>query len=358
MLIQRSVLGEVISTFLGALAVTTGLAFFMVSIRFLQRTPGVGMGFLVELFPLFFPLSLQFTVPLSMLTAVAMAFNRIAGDGELTALAAAGVPLRVVARPVLVFASLVALRAFLLTDVASPFAAERLRKAHRDLPHQLQTTFRSGLCDLDLGRGRISFESFDGQEFHDVCVEYRQHDALELWRAKTGSIAITPDDQVVIALEHVQRVLPIVRDRGEAYPAAGEVVVERSLAEIVADAGRRRRSSSLKAWELAYTAARAAPYGRASALSAGEELARRSALAGSAFFFALIAIPLGVRSARGGRIAAFLFAVGPVLLVYFPLVITATNFARNGSVPAFPALWAGNAVLGVLGLALMARRVR
>ena len=61
------------------------------------------MGFLVEIFPLFFPLALQFTVPLSMLFATVMTFNRVSGDGELTSLAACGIPLRVIARPVLAF---------------------------------------------------------------------------------------------------------------------------------------------------------------------------------------------------------------------------------------------------------------
>ena len=85
-------------------------------------------------------------------------------------------PLGTLARPVLAFAAVIALAAFILTDLASPFAAARLNTARRDLIYQLQTSFRAGLCDLDLGRGRISFESFDGRDFADVCVEWRTSD--------------------------------------------------------------------------------------------------------------------------------------------------------------------------------------
>ncbi|MCZ6785614.1 MAG: LptF/LptG family permease, partial [Planctomycetota bacterium] len=129
MLLGRSVLSEVGRNFLTALVSTTGMAFFVISITFLRRTPGVGMGLLVEVFPLFFPLALQFTVPLAMLTGTILTFGRMAGDGELTAMAAAGISLQMVFRPALAFAALVSLASLLLSDVAAPFAARQLRAA-------------------------------------------------------------------------------------------------------------------------------------------------------------------------------------------------------------------------------------
>jgi lipopolysaccharide export LptBFGC system permease protein LptF len=353
MLIARTVLGEVLRNLAAGLVVTTGMAFFFLSVRFLERSPGVGLGFLVEIFPLFFPLALQFTVPLAMLAGTVMTFSRMAADGELAALHASGVPLRAVARPVLALAAVVALLAFLLTDVASPFAASRLRAAQRDLPEQLKTAFRSGLCDLDLGKGRISFESYDGGDFRDVCVEWRAEDAVELWRAERGSIAITPDDRVVIALKRVQRVQPWQREAAELFPAARDIVVDRSLADLVRASSRRSRTS-MTAAELAYVGARK----RDGSNSANEELARRSALAGSAFFYALVGIPLGVLAARGGRIGAFLFAIAPVAAIYLPLVVAMSGLARKGKVAAFPALWAGNALLLAAGIAMLLRLAR
>ena len=177
MLIGRSVLSEVGRNFLVSLTTTTGLAFFVLSITFLERTPGVGMGFLVEMFPLFFPLALQFTVPLAVLTSVVLTFGRMQGDGELTTLSAAGVRLGTIVRPVLACAALVALAALCLTDISAPFASGRLRAARRNIIPQLITSMRAGLRDLDFGGGgRISFESFDGRHFTDVCLEWRDAD--------------------------------------------------------------------------------------------------------------------------------------------------------------------------------------
>jgi len=353
MLIARTVLAEVLRNFVAGLVVTTGLAFFLLSIRFLDRSPGIGVGFLVEVFPLFFPLALQFTVPLAMLAGTVMTFSRMTADGELAALQANGIPVRLVGRPVLAVAAVVALLAFLLTDLASPFAESRLRAAQRDLPQQLKTAFRSGLCDLDLGKGRISFESFEGGDFTDVCLEWRTGDAVELWRAQRGSIAITPDDRVVIALKSVQRVLPWHREKTELFPAARDVAVEWSLSDLMSRSGRRV-SSAMKASELAYVGAR----GRDGSNSANEELARRTALAGSAFFYALVGIPLGIFAARGGRVGAFLFAIAPVVAIYLPFVVAMSGLARNGKLPAFPALWAANVLLLLAGGALHLKLAR
>ncbi|MHC4549027.1 MAG: LptF/LptG family permease [Planctomycetota bacterium] len=359
MLIVRSVLGEVGRNFLMALAATTGIVFFLLSIRFMQRTPGVGMGFLVEIFPLFFPMALQYTVPLAVLTGVVLTFSRLALDGELVALHASGVPLHTLARPVLAAAAVVALGAFLMTDLAAPFAAERLRAARRNVPQQLKTSFRAGLCDLDLEKGRISFESFRGGTFTDVCVEWRRTpEELELWRAERGSIAITEDERVVIELRNVQRVLPWGTEKGEIFLAAGDVVVDRSLSDLMAERQTARPRRALKSWELAYVSARDFEERRGarmdSTLATGE-LARRSALAASAFFFAVIGIPLGILGAWAGRVGAFLVAFAPVLLTYFPLVMLGVNLARDGTVPAYPALWTANLVLLAVGVWLLRR---
>ena len=86
MLIGRTVLGDLLRRFAVSLAATTCLAFFMLAITFLKRTPGIGITLLIDLFPLFLPLALQFAIPLSMLTASLQVASRMESDGEISAL--------------------------------------------------------------------------------------------------------------------------------------------------------------------------------------------------------------------------------------------------------------------------------
>jgi len=362
MLIGRTVLSEMGRNFAVSLVSTTGVAFFMLSITFMKRTPGVGLGFLVQVFPLFFPLALQFTVPAACLSSVILTIGRMAGDGELTALAAGGVPPSRVVRPVLAAAAVLALCAVLATDWMAPLAASRLQAARRNIVHQLQTSFRSGLSDLDLGgRGRISFESFTKGEFVDVCVEWKQDDQRHFIRARRGNISVTEDGLVSLTLRDGRDSMPVRTSDGEAHIRFKRVTLSAGLDEIAGLRASSRKRTDLTAWQLAYVGRLGIPRGtsvRVTSSNAMEELARRTALAGSAFFFALVGIPLGVLSARGGRVGAFLGALAPVLLVYFPLVIGGSNMARAGKLPAYPALWAGNVVLLVVGLVLMRKVLR
>jgi len=55
---------------------------------------------------------------------------------------------------------------------------------------------------------------------------------------------------------------------------------------------------------------------------------------------------------------AFLFAIAPVLALYLPLVVAMSGLARKGKLPAFPALWAANALLLAAGIAMYLRLAR
>jgi len=360
MLIGRSVLSEAGRAFFASLVATTGMAFFVLSINFMKRTPGVGLDFLVEVFPLFFPLAVQFTLPLAVLNGVVLTFGRMAYERELVALAASGVPVWHAVRPALAAAAGISLVSLLLLDALPPFAASRLRAARQDVLHQIQTAFRSGLGDLQLGRTNLSFESFRGDRATDLCVEYPAKDgAPVLARAREGTIAVTGDDTLLLGLRQPRAVFPYRTSRGEVFASADEVVVEFSLAQIMAESGIARKSPDLRAWELAYIGERPAQAGtRLTPRNTAEELARRTALAASAFFFAFVGIPLGILTARGGRVAAFFAAIAPVVLLYFPLLVAGSALARKGILPAYPALWAANAALLAMGILLYRRIAR
>jgi lipopolysaccharide export LptBFGC system permease protein LptF len=311
------------------------------------------------------PLALQFAIPLSMLTASLQVASRMETDGEISALNASGVPVGAVARPILAAAALLSVVSIFLLDITGPMAEARLRQAKFDIAQQLQTSFRSGLCDLELGPARISFEAFQGNTFRDVCLELREENGGEeigqaqIWRAETGALSITEEEQVVLALHNWRVVLPFATESGEAH-ISGSSFAARHPLDIFLEAGsRKRRRNSMVAWELAYVGARGVTkemMHRTNEHDAMEQLARRTALGGSAFFFALIGFPLGILVGRGGHAGRFLFALAPVLVLYFPLVIVGSSLARKGGLPAYPALWSGNVLICLMSI-WMYRRI-
>ncbi|MHC4450636.1 MAG: LptF/LptG family permease [Planctomycetota bacterium] len=361
MLIGRAVLAEVTRNFLGALAASTGLVFFMMALTFMKKAPGVGLGPLLEIFPVFFPLALQFTVPLSALISVVLTFSRMQTDRELTALSASGVTLFSVVWPVLAGAALVSLASLVLIDQAAPYAAAKLRDAQRDIAQEMQTSFRSGLRDIDLNRARVSFESYDRGEFRDVLIEVKQlGGGSKLFRALGGSLEITDDDRARFLFTPLHVLMPKEQGHGRTFGSVQAIAGQFHLDEAAFRGGPTRKRNDLKAAELAYVSARGVPkkYARIDSLDAAEELARRSALAGSAFFFALAGVSLGILAGNKAKVASVITACAPIIVIYFPLVIAGSNLARTGTLPVYPSLWLGNFVLAVGGSYLLYRVAR
>ena len=73
---------------------------------------------------------------------------------------------------------------------------------------------------------------------------------------------------------------------------------------------------------------------------------------------ALTGIALGILAGNKAKVASVISACAPIILVYFPLVIAGSNLARAGTLPVYPALWMGNAVLAVGGSYLLYRVAR
>ena len=106
--LQSSVLGLSLFTFVLFLGRMSRL--FEIMVRSSAPPSTVGRLFLLAL-----PFTLNFTIPLGVLVGTLIALSRIAGDGEITAMRAAGVPSRVVIAPVMTLAML----GFLLTAFAT-----------------------------------------------------------------------------------------------------------------------------------------------------------------------------------------------------------------------------------------------
>ena len=85
---------------------------------------------------------------------------------------------------------------------------------------------------------------------------------------------------------------------------------------------------------------------------------KRLALAASVFIFALVGIPLGVMSRRHSMTVALGTSFAIVLFVFYPLLIGGQILAQAGILPVAAAMWSGNALIFVIGSALMAGVIR
>ncbi|HEX5530425.1 MAG TPA: LptF/LptG family permease, partial [Methylomirabilota bacterium] len=82
------------------------------------------------------------------------------------------------------------------------------------------------------------------------------------------------------------------------------------------------------------------------------ELHKRFALPVAALVFTLVAFPLGIRSHRGGRAVALGLSFA-IVVSYYILYTSMEGFALRGRLPAGIAVWIPNALLALVGLAML-----
>ena len=73
--------------------------------------------------------------------------------------------------------------------------------------------------------------------------------------------------------------------------------------------------------------------------------------------FALVGIPVAIWQKSSDNIGVFFLCFGPILLVYYPLLVVGENLARDGHWPHLT-VWLADGLLLVVGLLLMRWQVR
>ncbi|MDR1957808.1 MAG: LptF/LptG family permease [Planctomycetaceae bacterium] len=91
-------------------------------------------------------------------------------------------------------------------------------------------------------------------------------------------------------------------------------------------------------------------YGRLDRLRAEPD--RRWAAGFSCFFFIWVGAPLAVKMQKSDIFASFFACFLPILIIYYPLLMAGTNYAKEGILPP-PIVWTANACLGVIGYFLV-----
>ena len=141
MILVRYVLKELIGPFLAALFGITFLFVvdFLVKILDNVLSKGLPASTVLEIFVLNLAWMLSLSIPMAVLVACLMAFGRLSGDHEITAVKAAGVSPLSLMRPVMVVASLVTVLMILFNNWILPEANHRsvelMNAVSRKKPH-------------------------------------------------------------------------------------------------------------------------------------------------------------------------------------------------------------------------------
>jgi LPS export ABC transporter permease LptG/LPS export ABC transporter permease LptF len=321
------------------------------------------------LFSLVLPPALTFTIPVGVLVGVLLTVSRMSGDAEITAMRAAGISSRRVLVPVMFIAVLALLATAICSLWLTPWSVrQRYGVINRLAAVQLTAEIQPRVFE-ERFPNRILYvgDVVAGQAVRWRNVFLADVTPRDRRPASSGSHERGEGPAITVASEAIA-VPDLARNRIQlglvngATHYGGKLPVDYysssfpSMDQILeADRPVAQRPRILFTEMDTVPLLRAAREARGrDRIDARVELHQRFALPLACVLLALVGVPLGVSSRKGGRSSAFVLTV-LIALLYYTTLISMIGLAREGRVPPGPAVWLPNFLLMAMAAILLFR---
>jgi LPS export ABC transporter permease LptG/LPS export ABC transporter permease LptF len=370
-LLGRYVFREILSsTFLG-----TFLATFVIFLHSIDKIFEVlvhtyaSPATVITLFALAMPPVLPWTIPFGMLVGILIGLGRMASDGEVVAMRACGVSSRKVIVPVLLFATLAGgLAAFSSLRLAPLSFRETTKLIDQLLTTRLSAAIEPRVFDEDFSNTVLYVSDAppvrpgDPALWRNVFMadvtppEQRTSGGI---RAKADGPLITVARDAVVISDLAHNRIQLALTDAAQYEMATDGTAHDSTfpqGEQALDASPSDQSNGPAFNEM--NTRELARYAGPDWIEARVELHRRYSLPVACIMLALVGIPLGIVTRKGGKSAAYIMAVFLAFFCYHLSSITLIGVARQQKLPVPFAMWLPDAVFGIAGVIFLIRMER
>ena len=394
-LVHRMIFVELVKVFLLAL---TGLTSILLLAGLVAEATqhGLGPGQILSAIPLLLPNMLPYTLPTTTLFATCIVYGRLAADNEVLAIKAAGVHVGHVMWPAVLLG--------LFTTVATAaLFVDMIPSTHFQLRNQIFANIEDYLYGKLRRDGCIKHPKIN----YEIFVERVEGDLLR------GALFLRRDpktkqyDVIVTASEAKLRVdvakklilvhmyncnivtnngqddgwledkewpvdLPPEFEAGDKFRATDMTWSE--LGEfrqrLMDDLNKAQLdiAAHLSKWHNSRPPQYVADYLKntrytvtmktSQIASIDTEIQMRPALALGCLCFVLVGCPVGIWFSKSDYLSAFIICFLPIILVYYPLLLSFINLAKSRQLPAAVALWTPNVLMLIIGVALFRRLAR
>lgn len=379
----RYIILEIFKIFLIALTVFTGLImlFGVVQQLITERLSPIAI---LSIIPYILPISMQYTLPASLLFAVCSVYGRISADNEVMAIKAAGVPPMRIITPTLIIGFLFSPFAVWMMDLAVSWGRPGIQQVViRHIEEVAYHTLRSTNA-YNSGNG---FSIFVGavqghQLINPEITIHSGSDGPSRISARTGELVFIPEEEALkVQLEDAilnvgtstecrfpkfEHSIPLdqASRKGKATGRPSDIAMRVLAKETISQQEAIEKDEQLVATRMlmGLTVGRydwlnstAIHQANGQHVVATERLAklqtepwRRWASGFSCFCFVWLGIPLSIWYRTADYWYAFGVTFLPLLLIYYPLFMLGLEQAKDGGWPPY-SVWLGNIVLLAIG---------
>ncbi len=328
-------------------------------------TPIIGKLLLYAL-----PSTLPLALPLGVLVGILIGLSRMSSDNEITAMRASGVSSSAVVRPVLLLAFLAMAVTALTSLWLAPLSLHLETLAARNftaaqLTGNIETRiFNEQFPNTVLYVGDV--QTIGKQNiWHQVFIAdiTKQEDLEKQGKNRADSPRVMVAEQAIPTADaaHNRIILDMLnfhsyeRDKdGKAISTAAPSQAEVLQAQEQSELQVNKTVQEMDTGPLYKRVYHVKGLSKEDHTDAAIELHQRFALPLACVLLALVGIPLGISSRKGGKSAAFVLTV-LLAFGYYLGYITLLGLAKKGSLPVPVAAWTPNVIFAVTGLILLLR---
>lgn len=294
-----------------------------------------------------------FTIPMALLLSILLAFGRLSGDSEITAMKSCGISLYGLLPPPMLFTILATGACLWVTVYAVPWGNSSFKKLMVEIARNSASAVVKEKVFNNAFSGMVVYaEEMDrtGQTMKGVIIhDERDPDAPATIFATQGALLSDPKSHSIELHLKNGAIHRSEQEGGYRMVQFQEYSLRVALSEN--QAKKARKVSELELGELL----RPPPGTPAKEIRAMRlEYHSRMALPFSCFVFTLLAMPLGIQNRRSGKAAGFSLSIA-VILSYYIVLSGFEALGEKGLLAPPLAGWAPNLVFLLLGLYLFNR---
>ena len=319
---------------------------------------------IVELLALSFPPVLPFTIPFGVLVGILIGLGRLSADGEIVAMRAAGVSSRKVIAPVLTFA--------LIGMGLASWASLRLTPYSYRESARIVGELAASRSSADV-QPRVFIEDFPNTILYVDAVKPGPPGAPVLWERVFIADITKPEERkkgiaekadgplITTALYAIatsdpknNRVLLQMHD-SSSHEMGKDLVSHDQWASVVSQALQVKPPEQTSQRPREMGTRQLLHYKGDDTLEAAIELHQRFTFPVACVMLALVGIPLGIATRKGGKSAAYLIALFLGFFCYWLSSMALQNVAKQRTLSVPVAIWLPNAVFGIAGVFFLSR---
>lgn len=346
-------LSEMVPTFLLGVMVFISILLMFQALRLTEfvLVHGIRFSFILDIMGFMSISFLPMILPMSLLFAVLMTYNRLSLDSEIIALKGAGYPGSIILAPAIVLAVLVGIVSAQTAFYIAPWGNRQFELLITHLGNTKaaasikEGTFSEGFFDMVIYANKVNSEEGLLQDL--FIYDDKNPDSPLTIIAPQGHIIPdleNPGHSVLLRLFNGQ-----IHRRGQAHTVVNFESYDVLLNDPIKFEERKKSPPSLNYTEL--QARMNSPQTNSNdMIGLAVEFHKRFALAAACLIFGLVGVGYGiVNERRSGKSSGFVVSVA-FIVGYFVLYLGFEGLSRNGKLPAYVGPWMANIIFAVVSV--------